>query len=137
MKKLLPILLAFSLANCSVYMAANLPPKKDLSVLEKGTPRSLILSSLGQPSNSEIESGKKKDYFYFNQGFSSGAKAGRAGAHAALDFFTLGLWEIVGTPIEILASGKRMTIEVYYDKSNKLERLNQYSDDSTKNRIIE
>jgi len=40
-------------------MAAKQPSKKDLSVLEKGTERALVLSELGAPKVSEENNGKK------------------------------------------------------------------------------
>jgi hypothetical protein len=57
------------------------------------------------------------------QEFSKGAKTGRAFFHGAADVFTLGLWEVVGTPTEAAFNGKKMAFEVTYDASDKVEKV--------------
>ena len=47
---------------------------------------------------------------------------GRALGHGALDLFTLGLWEIAGTPIEAM-QGETYTLTVEYDKSDKVPKV--------------
>jgi hypothetical protein len=54
----------------------------------------------------------------FTQGYSKGAKVGRAVFHGAADVLTLGLWEVAGTPIEAVADGTPIKVEVYYDEKN-------------------
>ena len=110
-----------SLTGCSVYMAANQPSPKDLSVIKKGTERGLVISELGVPKVGEERNGKKVEIYMFKQGYHGMAKAGRAVFHGAADVFTLGLWEIVGTPGEAYFDGTDMTIEVTYDENNKVE----------------
>lgn len=109
--------------GCSVFMAAKQPPKKNLGVLKEGTPRGLLLAEFGQPSATESKDGKKVDVFSFTQGYSKGAKTGRAVIHGAADVFTLGLWEVVGTPTEAVFDGKKMAFEVTYDASDKVEKV--------------
>lgn len=109
-------LLLVTNAGCSVFMAAKQPPRKDLTVLKPGTPRSLVVTELGAPIWSGEKGGEKVDWFAFTQGYSKGAKAGRAFFHGAADVFTLGLWEVAATPIESVASGRDMKVEVIYDK---------------------
>jgi hypothetical protein len=41
----------------------------------------------------------------------------------AADEFTLGLWEVVGTPIEGYANGTKVTIEVTYDKEDRVVQV--------------
>ena len=109
--------------GCSVFMAAKQPPKKNLGVLKEGTPRSLLLIEFGQPVATETKEGKRVDVFSFTQGYSKGAKTGRAVFHGAADVFTLGLWEVVGTPTEAVFDGKKMAFEVTYDASDKVEKV--------------
>ena len=104
-------------------MAAKQPPKKTLGVLKEGTPRSMILAELGQPVASETKDGKRVDVFSFIQGYSKGAKAGRAVFHGAADVLTLGLWEVVGTPTEATFDGNKMAFEVTYDASDKAAKI--------------
>ena len=44
-----------------------------------------------------------------------GCPSRRAVGHGTADFLTLGLWEVVGTPIEGVANGTEMTVEVAYE----------------------
>ncbi len=57
------------------------------------------------------------------QGYSDGAKVGRAALHAAADVFTLGLWEVVGTPIEAVADGSEVQVEVFYDAEDNVKEV--------------
>ncbi len=116
-------LIAVMLSGCSVFMAAKQPPKKDLSVLEIGTPRSRVISELGQPAASDTKDGKRVDMFVFQQGYSKGAKTGRALFHGAADVMTLGLWEVVGTPTEMVFDGAHMSYEVTYDADDRIENV--------------
>ena len=109
------------LAGCSVFMATKQPDKKDLSVLEIGNSRSLVLSELGQPISTEIKNGKRVDIFKFTQGYSTAAKTGRALFHGTADLLTLGIWEVVGSPTEIALDGKKMAFEISYDDNDRIE----------------
>lgn len=116
------------ISSCSVYMAANQESRKDLSVLNAGTPRSLVLGKLGQPVNSEKENGIRTDYFNFTQGYSGGSKAVRAVGHGVMDVLTIGLWEVIGTPIEGVADGQEMTVEIQYGEDNKVSEVKVFED---------
>lgn len=112
-----------SQAGCSVFMAAKQPPKKDLSILSVGTPRGLLLTEFGQPVASSTRDEKRVDLFSFTQGYSKPAKAGRALFHGAADVFTLGLWEVIGTPTEAVFDGTKMSLEVTYDEDDRVESV--------------
>jgi outer membrane protein assembly factor BamE (lipoprotein component of BamABCDE complex) len=116
-------LLACSLAGCSVYMAANQPDKKDMGVLKAGTPRSMVLAELGTPLETTTRGGAKVDLFTFVQGYSGLEKGGRAVLHGAADVFTLGLWEVVGTPIEGYANGTKVSVEITYDREDRVVKV--------------
>jgi hypothetical protein len=53
--------------------------------------------------------------------------AGRAVAHGVLDVLTLGIWEIVGTPVEAI-QGKKNQLTIYYDSNNRVMAINQPPD---------
>jgi hypothetical protein len=82
-----------------------------------------VLAEIGQPQASEMKDGKRVDVFSFVQGYSKGAKAGRAVFHGAADVFTLGLWEVVGTPTEFIFTGEKLAYEVTYNTSDKVEKV--------------
>jgi outer membrane protein assembly factor BamE (lipoprotein component of BamABCDE complex) len=119
----LAIALAQGLAGCSVYMAANQPDKKDVGVLRVGTPRSAILAELGTPIETSVRNGARVDIFTFTQGYSSAEKGARAVLHGAADVLTLGLWEVAGTPIEGYASGTKVSVEITYDREERVVKV--------------
>jgi len=124
MKKiiLLTTIICLSLCSlgCSVFMAARQPEKKDLSVFTIGTTRGQVLAELGEPAKTYFIDGRKTDTFLFRQGYSRGAKWGRGILHATADLFTLGLWEAVGTPIELYADGNEVLVDVHYDAGDRV-----------------
>jgi hypothetical protein len=117
------LVLCYLSTGCSVYMAANQPKAKDLSVLNPGTLRGNVIAELGAPIWSGDKNGDKADVFKFTQGYSTGAKAARAVFHGVSDFFTLGLWEVVSTPGEMIFSGTDMKLEVTYDKDDRVKSV--------------
>ena len=50
------------------------------------------------------------------------SSAGRAVAHGAMAILTLGIWEVVGTPVE-LATGDHHKLMVFYDQNNKVKLM--------------
>ncbi|HJX30886.1 MAG TPA: hypothetical protein VJ624_03430 [Thermodesulfobacteriota bacterium] len=120
------IVLFFLIGNsgCSVFMAAKQPGKKDVDLFKIGTSRSSLLAEFGAPIVSEVRDGKKFEVYKFVNGYSTGAKAGRAVFHGTCDVFTLGLWEIVGTPTEVAFDGNEMAYEVRYDENDRIDQVN-------------
>jgi hypothetical protein len=128
MKKVFILMLIIFLSSgCSVFMAAKQPDSKNLDVLVVGMPRNMVLGEFGVPTSSETKNGKKIDVISFTQGYSKGAKAGRAIFHGAADILTLGLWEAVGTPTESVFCGDKMVYEVTYNSDDKIEKVLQLS----------
>ncbi|MFH1231477.1 MAG: hypothetical protein V1709_08295 [Planctomycetota bacterium] len=108
--------------GCAVFMAATQPDYKNMNVLEKGTPRANVVAELGQPVLTGEKNGKKSDVFSFVQGYGKGNKACRALFHGAADVFSLGLWEVIGTPAESIAKGRKTKVEVIYDSEDRVEQ---------------
>ena len=119
-------------SGCSVFMAAIQPDAKDLSVLKEGTPRSHVIAELGPPVWSGEKNGTRVDIFAFRQGYSSAAKAGRAFFHGAADVVTLGLWEVIATPIESIASGTDTKAEVTYDRDDRVKSVEMIRQETEK-----
>jgi len=131
----LSIVIAVALSNsgCSVFMAARQPGKKDVSLFKVGTSRSMLISEFGAPVASEDRNGKKFEIFKFTQGYSGPAKVGRALFHGTADVFSLGLWEVIGTPTEAVFNGASMAYEVSYDENNKVDNVTVLSKTGSKN----
>ncbi|AUB81855.1 hypothetical protein THSYN_13375 [Candidatus Thiodictyon syntrophicum] len=110
-------------SGCAVYMAANQPPQKNLAVLSPGTSRSLVIAELGYPISTKKNGDQRVDVFSFTQGYSKGAKVGRAFVHGVADVFTLGIWEVIGTPAEAVFNGDKIVIETTYDVDDKVQKV--------------
>ena len=121
---------AVYLQACSVVQATNSPSAKDLSVLDAGTNRYAVLAELGQPVASETdEDGNKVDVFSFVQGQHGAVKAGKGILYGALAVGTLGVSEIVTSPLEGAAgNGAEMQVQVNYDGDNKVSKVNTLKD---------
>ncbi|MCP4346593.1 MAG: hypothetical protein GY795_13840 [Desulfobacterales bacterium] len=117
------LLCVFLNSGCSVYMATKQPEKKNLSVLNPGTPRAHVIAELGSPVYTEVKNGVRSDIFSFIQGYSKGAKTGRALFHGVADVLTLGIWEAVGTPVEGIADGKEVRVQVIYGRNDLVREI--------------
>ncbi len=117
-------LATFSVSGCAVNKAMSQPDKKDVDVLSRGTPRYEVIGELGQPVDTKLnKDGNKVDVYSFIQGYSKGAKAARALGHGVMDVATLGLWELVGSPTEAIASGDKVVVKVLYDKDELVDTV--------------
>ena len=117
---LLVLLLCFGSGGCSVLMAATQPEKKDLKLFNPGTARGLVLAEFGSPIASELRNGLRVEVYSFTQGYDKLNKGIRVAGHATADFFTVGLWEIAGTPTEMIFSGERMVYQVQFDRDDRV-----------------
>jgi hypothetical protein len=115
--------LLIPVSGCSVFMAAKQPEKKDIGLFKVGISRVTLISEFGPPVISEYKDDKKIEIFKFVQGYSTGAKAGRAFFHGAASVVTLGLWELVGTPTEITFNGDEMAYLVKYDENDLVDEV--------------
>jgi hypothetical protein len=115
--------LACGSTGCAVVKATQQPGKKNLNVLNQGVPRTHVIAELGAPVWSEERNGITTDVFAFKQGYSKWTKAGRAAVHGVADFFTLGAWEIIGTPAETVADGTDVKVAVSYDPNRFVESV--------------
>jgi hypothetical protein len=123
MKLIAICVLYWTLTGCGVYMAAKQPDAKNIDLFAVGTPRALMLAEFGMPTVAETRNGRKYEIFKFVNGYSAGAKAGRAVFHGAADVLTLGLWEVVATPTEGIFSGDEMAFRVRYDNDDRIDEV--------------
>ncbi len=115
---------------CSIMKAAKQPGLKDLSVLKRGAARNQVISELGPPAFSEQKDGTLVELYIFKQGYHTGIKVSRAVFHAGADVFTFGLWEIFANPIEEMATGTEMSVEVTFNENDEVEKVVVYKGES-------
>lgn len=127
MKKLVYLavlfLMPFIVTGCSVGMAMSGKETKDTSVLAVGASRDTVIARLGPPQTTVTDSdGTLIDSWDIVKG--NQPSAGRALAHGAMDVLTWGLWEVVGTPVELAAGQEKHTIyTVRYDADSNIKNM--------------
>jgi hypothetical protein len=128
MKKILIFAVVISIfafsSGCSVSKVSKLPAKKDMDIMAVGEHRAVIISEFGQPVESEIKNGKTVEIYAFEPGHGAGAKFARGFVYGAAGVYTLGISEIVATPLESnLSQQDKTVVEVVYDEKNLVEAL--------------
>lgn len=113
--------LTLFLQGCSAVMAASGTKEANLSALNRGDSRSMVLAKVGQQPSRVVNDGKNiMEIYELERG--NEPSTGRAVAHGVLTLGTLGLWEIVGTPLEVV-KGEKYFLTVYYDNNENLEKF--------------
>ncbi len=108
-------------SGCSVNMAANIQQSHQGSTLSFGRDRAYVISQLGQPLKTETRKNRIVDTYELQRN-SKGWGYFRAGLYGFLDFFTIGLWELIGTPLErFIQTDEQVTIE--YDENNQIYKV--------------
>lgn len=111
---LLVIVVGLGFQGCSVGMALSGIKNPDLTVLRMGASRGEVELQLG-PDLSDIPQPNGNHYCTYQYSLGNEPSAGRTMVHVSLDVVTLGLWEIIGTPIEVaFASTEVHTVTVVY-----------------------
>jgi hypothetical protein len=93
----IPLMLV--LTACSVGMATSGQEDPELSAVQSGAKIHEVERELGRPiSTKTLENGDTENLYRYELG--NEPSAGRAVMHGTMDVLTLGLWELVGTPVE-------------------------------------
>lgn len=125
----LTILILFVLLqqSCSVGMALSGNKQQDISTFYVGADRLFVHGRTGFPDSSiQDKDGKWIDTYLIISGDEPSTL--RAIGHSALDVVTLGLWEVIGTPIELaVGSEDHDRFEIFYDENDKIERLERFN----------
>ena len=123
-KLLILSFISLILSSCSVVMAAN-KEGTNIETVQASRTRGQFLSCGANVISSERLSTRELVEVYQFQ--KERGSAVRALMHGVLDVGTLGLWEVVGTPLEAYVDEKKyFTIRVFYDENegvNKVELL--------------
>lgn len=126
-KLVLPIfIMSMTTSGCSVLMAANRSSYRgDVSVIKEGASRPEILAELGEPDAfSKTEIGGFDDRYTLDpQAHHTWVKVGTVLLHAGADFFTLFLWELIGTPYELAVRDRTVIYHLAYNPDGKLASI--------------
>lgn len=115
--------LYLALAGCSVGMAMSGKKDPNLGAFRVGSTRGEVELQLGSPmSTTSTVEGRRVDLYEYEIG--NEPSGGRAIAHGVMDVLTLGLWEIIGTPIEGF-QGTKHRLTITYDNEDRVLAINQ------------
>lgn len=118
MKTFTALALTLSLSACSVGMAVSGSEEPELGAVRQGATRGEVEMQLGKPVRSLAETGAQRtDVYEYEMG--NEPSACRALGHGVMDFLTLGLWEVIGTPIEAFR-GEKYQVSVTYDQNDRV-----------------
>lgn len=116
------LILALPMQACSVFMALSGDKDPNLAVLQVGAPRGIVELELGTPVKQHVApDGTTTCWYEYTIG--NAPSGGRAVAHGVMDVLTLGLWEVVGTPVEAFIP-QHHEITVVYDRKQMLLSVN-------------
>lgn len=119
-------LLALLLAGCSVAMSSNRSTYKgDASAFSVGAERTLIEATFGPPERSTpMADGRTQVTYRLDpKAHTEGARSAAIYGHLVMDVLTLGLWEVVGTPLEIAARDQLVSYVLVYGPDQKVQSV--------------
>lgn len=115
-----------SLAACSPVMESNRPDPIDLKQFVVGEERTKVITVIGAPLTNFQEAGNACDvYQLYTDGPGSGGKVAIAAGEAVVDVFTLGLAEVIFTPVEAGTKNAKHTVTFCYGTDNMLVSVKQ------------
>ena len=127
MKKIILLgIVLIALSGCSVAMSASRSAAKgDLNLMQPGTERSIVENSFGPPDmTASLDNGKTKVIYKIDiDAHSAEARNAAVAGHLVADVLTLGLWEVVGTPLELAAQDKMTSYIIIYNDKNVIESV--------------
>ena len=119
-------LMSMTTSGCSVFMAASRSSYRgDVNAIKEGVSRPEIIAELGEPDAfSKTESGGFDDRYTLDpQAHHTWVKVGTVLLHAGADFFTLFLWELIGTPYELAVRDRTVIYHLAYNPDGKLASI--------------
>jgi len=102
-------------------MAMSGSENPDLGAIKVGASRGEVELHLGTAvKTTPLPDGKRADVYEYEIG--NEPSAGRAIGHGVMDVLTLGIWEVVGTPIEGV-QGETYNATIIYDKDDMVSEI--------------
>ncbi len=121
MKKIIAVLLLISLNGCAVAMAINGREAPNMEAVRKGAGESTVNFEMGTPVDMRnLPNGNIVQTYQYDM--ANKPSPGRAVLHGVMDLVTFGLWEFLGTPLE-LTKGKIYQTEVEFDGNLKVVKI--------------
>ena len=120
--------------GCSVGMAMSGKKQPELGAVRVGATRGEIELQLGAPIEVREENGRRVDIYEYEIG--NEPSAGRAIGHGVMDVLTLGIWEVVGTPVEGF-QGEKKRLMLAYDENDVVTKVGSIAIPKKNNTVTE
>jgi hypothetical protein len=115
-----------AVCGCSPVFEATRPDPVDLSQFAVGESRVQVIEQIGAPTAQVKDADNSCDvYKLYTRGPGSVTKGAIAVGEAAADVVTLGLAEVLFTPVEAATRNSKHTVMMCYDKDNKLAAVRE------------
>ncbi len=114
------------LSGCSVAMSANRSTYKgDPAMIQKGADKQVIESTFGPPNmTTSLPKGETKAIYKIDpNAHRAGSRGAAVAGHVVADVLTLGLWEAIGTPIELAAQDEFTNYVIVYGDDDKVKSV--------------
>ncbi len=133
-----PILLVcvlLSLTGCSVVMALSGKKEPNLQAIHVGSTNADVEAHLGPPVDSaRTDYGARTDVYEYEVG--NEPSVARAFVHLLYDVFTIGFWELIGTPVEA-TRGEKRRLPIYYGPDGLVAGINEYAPETPPGAVAE
>lgn len=114
-----------TVAACSPVMEATRPTPVDMSQFAVGESRTQVVGVVGAPTAQVKDGDRACDvYKLYTRGPGAVGKGAIAAGEAVADIFTLGLTEVIFTPVEAGTRNSKHTVTFCYDEGGKLLSMN-------------
>jgi len=111
-------------SGCSLYFENKRPDYTDVTKVQKGTARYDVTAALGKPIESYKNEGKDIDVFQADpDGRYPVTKTAVTTFNTVADIFTIGMWEAVAIPAEMLTKHKLTTYVVTYAPDQTVQSI--------------
>jgi hypothetical protein len=118
-------ILMLAATACSPVMEATRPDPVDMSQFAVGESRTQVVGVVGGPTATVKDGDHSCDvYKLYTRGPGAVGKGAIAAGEAVADVFTLGLTEVIFTPVEAGTRNAKHTVTFCYDDSGKLLSIN-------------
>ncbi len=120
--RIIIVFLVFIFSACGLSNVVNRGEYIDQKAIQPGTPRKECLARFGSPIDAKVDqSGLRTDIFRCPQGEPTSGKAIKGTGILIADVLTLGLTEIIFTPVT--DSKQFVTFEIFYDKDERVREV--------------
>jgi outer membrane protein assembly factor BamE (lipoprotein component of BamABCDE complex) len=122
---LLPLLAlaVLSSSGCAVHMAATQPSSKPTSLFRDGTSKDQLVAYFGPPTSTVVHDGTTYDIYTFENGSNGSTKFLKCLFYGICDVGTLGITEVIFTPIESALRKRDKAYRVSYDSNGDVNSV--------------